>query len=91
MLPSTYKTKVRFNQEIHGRRAGEEVNVRTSKDGILLDRQIRRRLKDNDGSVEIIKETSKPRSMKTEKTETKSSASKGLGSGKKEGDNVNHK
>ena len=86
MLPSTYKTKVRFNQEIHGRRAGEEVNVKTSRDGIILDRQIRRRLKDNDGSVEILGKASRPQSnsVRTEKAKPKSLDTKDLKSGTKE-------
>lgn len=94
MLPSTYKTKVRFNQAIHGRLAGSEENVKTSPDGTLLDRQIRRRIKDNDGSVEVIGKDSKKVKMtgsNVSKPKPKSTDSKKVGSGKKEKTDVNDK
>lgn len=94
MLPSTYKTKVRFNQAIHGRLPGSEENVKTSPDGTLLDRQIRRRIKDNDGSVEVIGKDSKKVKItgtNISKEKPKSTETKGVGSGKKEKTDVNDK
>ena len=51
--PVTETRMVKFNVAMHGRRAGDVVPVKFA-DGIELERNIRRRIADADGSIEII-------------------------------------
>lgn len=67
MLHQNYTKRVKFNVSMHGRNAGDTETVKCDKRGTILNLLIRRRFKDNDGSVEIVT------SVKENKTETKKS------------------
>lgn len=66
--------RVRFNRNIHGRKAGAVERVKATDKGIPLNMQIRRRLRDNDGSVEILSE--KKSEPKAEFSSSKSTSTK---------------
>lgn len=67
----TSECKVKFNVPMHGVKKGQEVKY--SSAGSKLQTNIRRRLADNDNSVEIVNSTQKQ--PKTEKAESTGKAS----------------
>ena len=88
MLPLTSDTKVKFNVGMHGIGAGQIVRYNAvSSNAQML---IRRRLADDDGSVEVVKNEEAPRkptpSPKPKKDPAKSDSKSAAAGNSNEGD-----